>query len=81
MLTEAGQRHHEAYVEADGVDPEWALWYASYLQAKLWNDAGTLPTRSQLVYLLIDAERAHAAADGDEPWPAFYARRIAADLA
>jgi len=80
LLEQAGQRHHAAYLEADGVDPEWALWYAGYLQAHLWDDAGSVPTRSRLVYLLIDAERTHAAAGSTDAWPRFYARHILADL-
>lgn len=80
LLEQAGQRHHAAYLEADGVDPEWALWYAGYLQAHLWDAASIVPTRSRLVYLLIEAERAHAAAGGSEAWPRSYARHILADL-
>jgi NAD(P)H-hydrate epimerase len=37
LLIETGQRHHRAYQESDGADPEWALWYAGYLQAHLWD--------------------------------------------
>jgi NAD(P)H-hydrate epimerase len=80
LLQEAGHHHHAAYLEAEGVDPEWALWYAGYMQTKLWDRTGTLPTRSRLVYLLVEADRAHAASGSDEAWPPFYARRILADL-
>ena len=31
----AGRAHHQAFIETDGEDPEWPLWYASYLQAPL----------------------------------------------
>lgn len=25
LLMKTGHHHHQAYIEADGVDPEWAL--------------------------------------------------------
>ena len=28
LLVETGHHHHQAYADSDGVDPEWALWYA-----------------------------------------------------
>ena len=74
VLRQAAERHHSAYLQADGFDPEWALWYAGYVQAHLWDRAGRLPSRSELTYLLVGAERAHADSGGDEPWPVFYAR-------
>ena len=74
LLRETGERHHAAFIESDGADPEWALWYADYLQAHLWDRAGRLPSRGELVYLLVGAERAHAASGSDEPWPDAYAR-------
>lgn len=75
LLTATGRHHHAAYRASDGVDPEWALWYAPYLQARLGDRLGGIPTRGELVYLLIAAERAHA---GDETvkWPDFYAAFI-----
>lgn len=80
LLEETGRRHHAAFAATDGVDPEWALWYAGDVQARLWDAAGRLPTRSELVHLLVTAEREHIAAGTDEPWPPFYARLILAAL-
>jgi NAD(P)H-hydrate epimerase len=81
LLLETGHHHHQAYVDSDGVDPEWALWYSGYLQSRLWDRAGSLPTRSLLVHLLLSAERDHAASTGEVPWPQFYAGVILAALA
>jgi NAD(P)H-hydrate epimerase len=80
LLKRTGKSHHQAFAESDGADPEWALWYAGYLQAHLWDTAGRLPSRSELVYLLIAAERAHKASGSDEPWPLAYARSLLAGL-
>ena len=32
LLREVGEAHHQAYIETDGADPEWPLWYADYLR-------------------------------------------------
>jgi len=81
LIDEAGQRHHAAFAESDGADPEWALWYAGYLQSHLWDASGRIPTRSELTYLLIGAERAYKEAGSDEPWQRFYGRHLLASLA
>src|SRR3712207_8998070 len=35
LFREVGQAHHQAYIETDGADPEWPIWYASFLQERL----------------------------------------------
>ncbi len=77
VIAATGRAHHAAFAASDGADPEWALWYASHLQATVWDRLGSIPTRSELTYLLIAAERAYATAGGDRAdWPAFYAGYI-----
>jgi NAD(P)H-hydrate epimerase len=77
VLRETGARHHRAFTESDGADPEWALWYATELQSRVWERFGKVPTRGELVYLLIGAERAFRASDHPAgEWPAAYARFI-----
>jgi NAD(P)H-hydrate epimerase len=81
LLRQTAERHHAAFIESDGADPEWALWYASDVQALIWDRAGRLPTRGELVYLLVGAERAHATSGSDEPWADAYARFLLDGLA
>ena len=81
LLTETGDRHHQAYRESGGVDPEWALWYAGYLQARLFGRTSELPTRAALVYMLVQAEKDFIASDkaSDAPgpgWPTVYASHL-----
>jgi len=76
LLIETGQRHHRAYQESDGADPEWALWYAGYLQAHLWDRLGRLFSRSELVALLIRGDREARASDDQDQWPAIYIRLL-----
>lgn len=81
LLMETGQHHHRAYIESDGTDPEWAIWYAGYLQSRLWERTGSLPSRSLLVHLLLGAQADHEANGGDSPWPPHYAPIMLAALA
>ena len=73
LLSEVAAAHHAAYRQTDGVDPEWADWYAPILQSRIGDQLGRTLTRSELVYLLLKADHAYRAADAPEPWPEFYA--------
>src|SRR5215208_7014498 len=35
LFHEVGEAPHQAYIETDGADPEWPLWYADYLRERL----------------------------------------------
>ena len=76
ILIEVGHRHHQAYQESDGADPDWALWYAGYLQARIWDGLGPLLSRSDLVYLLKQGDREARASDDPSEWPAIYTRLL-----
>ena len=76
LLTETGHKHHEAYLISDGADPEWALWYASYLQTRIWDDLGEVLPRSVIVYAMIQGDRDAQASDDPSNWPTIYARRL-----
>jgi hypothetical protein len=53
FFRETGEAHHRAYIETDGADPEWPLWYAEYLHERLGPLLQASFTKSELVYLLI----------------------------
>ena len=80
LLLETGHHHHQAYISSEGVDPEWALWYAGYLQTRLWDRAGSLPTRSSLVHLLVQAEKDFVAIPDAPDWPPAYAKYMLENL-
>ena len=75
-LLETGRRHHQAYIEGDGADPEWASWYAAYLQAQVWDRLGRLLSRGEIAYLLIHGDR--EAREGGDPssWAIVAARLL-----
>ncbi|MGI9585954.1 MAG: hypothetical protein ACR2N7_10235 [Acidimicrobiia bacterium] len=76
LLVETGQRHHQAFAETDGADPEWPMWYADYLYGRIDQYVDTQPTKSEIIQCLVSASEAHEATDVDEGWPSFYANYI-----
>ena len=76
LLVETGHKHHEAYQESDGADPEWASWYAGYLQAHVWDRLGRLLSRSELTYLLIRGDREARESEDPSQWAVIYARLL-----
>ena len=76
LFKQTGEAHHEAFLDNDGDDPEWPLWYAAYLEDRLTPFLAAPLTRSRLVFCLIGADDEHRAADPDAPWPEYYARRF-----
>ncbi len=73
LLMQTGEAHHAAYIETDGADPEWAVWYSGHLQALLGDGLGRSITRSEIVYLLIKAQKDRDATGSEEPWATYYA--------
>ena len=82
LFVETGHRHHEAYLESDGVDPECVSWYAAYVQAHMWDRLGRLLSRSEIGSLILraDAEVRANPQNGDD-WPHVYARVLLGHVA
>lgn len=78
LLKQTAAAHHEAFIETDGADEEWPLWYATYLAERLPALSSFSGTRSELVYWLVRLDGEYAKADSSIPWPRFYAARLAA---
>jgi glutaredoxin len=76
LFKQTGEAHHEAYLQTDGEDPEWPLWYAEFLQGRLTPFLAAPLTRSRLVFCLIGADDEHRATESQTPWPEYYARRF-----
>jgi hypothetical protein len=53
LFHEVGEAHHQAYIETDGADPEWPLWYADYLRERLGDLLDASFTKSELVHMLV----------------------------
>jgi len=63
-----------AFKETDGVDPDWSIWYAGHLLEKGFDkllDATML--KSDLIYLLVRADKEQQAEAPGGRWQYFYA--------
>jgi hypothetical protein len=78
LLEEASETHHRVFRITDGVDDDWASWYADWLLrcSEMPTLLGSTPVRSELVYMLVALDKEHTAAGAAEPWPEFYATRL-----
>lgn len=77
LFEETGRRHHQAFLEADGADPEWAAWYADDLLDRLPDLLTTVPPRSELIDLLEHLSDEQPRTAPEEPWSRYYATRFA----
>jgi hypothetical protein len=73
LFRETGEAHHQAYIETDGFDPEWPLWYADYLRERIGPLLGAEFTQSELVYLLIWVANEQPLRAPVANWASYYA--------
>ncbi len=74
LFAEAKKDHLSAFIEVDGADPDWPIWYADYLHKRLTSLLKASFTRSELVYLLVlMAKEMDLHAPGAQ-WTHYYAR-------
>jgi NAD(P)H-hydrate epimerase len=72
-LNETAEAHHKAFAATEGEDPEWPLWYADYLLEKMRQMLKANFTKSELIYLLVLAEKENGSVGPGAYWPRFYA--------
>jgi hypothetical protein len=80
LLHEAAEVHHVVYRITDGIDADWASFYADWLieHSELPALLGDDPVRSHLVHELVDGDLAFNEQSPPQDWEAFYADRIVA---
>ena len=75
LLRETGHAHHQAFIETDGADPDWPIWYAGYLKEKLGELLNAEFTQTELTYLFVSADKEqNQRAPGHKDWPSYYAK-------
>ncbi len=74
LFRESGPAHHKAYIETNGADPDWPIWYAAYLHERLSKLLKGSFTKSELVCLLIEADKEHKQKAKGTDWPSYYAQ-------
>lgn len=64
LFHEVGEAHHKAYIETDGADPEWPLWYADYLRERLGALLHASFTKGEIIHqlVLVASEEPYSAA-------------------
>ncbi len=73
IFQETINKHHQAYFESEGADPDWPLWYADYLMVDLGKILNATFTKSELVYLLIMVEKKRSLEAPGADWTTYYA--------
>lgn len=73
LFAETGKAHHQAFIEVDGDDAEWALWYADYIQQKISDILNATLTKSELVYALVHLDRTMRKEAPETDWRTYYA--------
>jgi hypothetical protein len=80
LLLETAKEHHQAFIETDGEDTEWPLWYAGYLKEKIAGLVEKKISKSELIYLIVSAEKEKEKSKSKTGWEEFYADFIAERL-
>ena len=73
LLTETKEAHQQAYLDTQGEDPEWPMWYADYMSEKLQATLQAPLTRSELICVLLNLSRLQPSEAPDVPWQEYYA--------
>jgi len=76
LLNETSEAHHKAFASTEGVDDEWPIWYAGYLLDKMRIMLNSKFTKSELIYILVSAEKENGRVAPGAYWPRFYAKFI-----
>jgi len=74
LFRECGEAHRRTFRDRDGDDPEWPLWYADFLMERLTKRLKAKFTKSELVYLLVAADREQEFRAPGADWPGYYAK-------
>ena len=74
LFHEVGEAHHQAYIETDGADPEWPLWYADYLREGLGDLLDASFTKSELVHILVLVANEQPLRAPGANWVRYYAK-------
>jgi len=76
LLNETAEAHHKAFAATKVEDPEWPIWYAHYLLDKLRSILNSKFTKSELIYILVSADKEDARTTPGAYWPRLYANFI-----
>jgi hypothetical protein len=74
LLHQTAEDHHVAYKQTDGEDPDWSIWYAGRLLETGFDGLlGARLLKSDLIYLLVSADKEIATRAPGARWEDYYA--------
>jgi len=73
VMQETAEAHHIAFSDTDGEDPDWAIWYADHLRDKLCESLHASMTKSEVIYLLVTADKEQNLVAPGADWTRYYA--------
>lgn len=76
LLRGVARDHHQGFMEIDGDDPEWPIWYAERLYEPLVELLGASMTSSEIIYLLVHLSREHERVSPDVDWARYYSDEL-----
>lgn len=76
LLAETGEAHHQAFIETDGEDPEWAAWYTAYLQDRLGVFFGRNLSQEEIAEVLTELDERYSAHQVNADWSTYYAQAL-----
>lgn len=76
LLIQTAQAHHKEFEEMDGYHPNWAFWYADYMQAEFQDILDREVSVEGIADLLRRYDDLQAQEAPDEKWPDYYARKL-----
>jgi hypothetical protein len=79
LLRQVGEVHHLVFADTDGNDDDWATFYSDWLltHSDLPRLLARRPVRSHLTRSLVELDEEYLASAPSDPWPAWYATRLA----
>ena len=80
LLEQTKEAHFTAYIETDGADPDWPIWYAAYLVDKLPPLLQANMTKSEITYLLVHLSRLQQLDAPGSQWTRYYAKAMVEKL-
>lgn len=75
-LVETAEAHHKAFSATEGEDPDWPIWYADHLLNNMHKLLKANFTKSELIYLLVKADKEMGVYAPSAEWHSYYARFI-----
>ena len=73
-LVETAEAYHKAFSATEGEDRDWPIWYADHLLDNMRKLLKANFTKSELIYLLVKADKEMGLYGLGAEWHSYYAR-------